>query len=59
MTGRFRGPRAGHRQRVGRVKLVYWVLIAVLGALVVFLLSAAARLLRGQGADATAADPGA
>jgi hypothetical protein len=30
------------------VKLVYWALIAVLGALVVFLLSAAARLLRDR-----------
>jgi hypothetical protein len=33
---------------VGRIKLVYWALIAVLGALVVFLLSAAARLLRDR-----------
>jgi hypothetical protein len=38
---------------VGRVKIVYWALIAVLGALVVFLLSAAARLLR----DRQASDP--
>jgi hypothetical protein len=34
------------------VKLVYWALLAVLGALAVFLLSAAARLWRGRGADA-------
>jgi hypothetical protein len=33
------------------VKLVYWALIAVLGALVVFLVSAAIRLLRGRGAS--------
>jgi hypothetical protein len=44
---------------VGRIKLVYWALIAVLGALVVFLLSAAARLLRDRGDDAPAGGPGA
>jgi len=36
---------------VGRVKLVYWALLAVLGALVIFLLSAAARLLRDRSGD--------
>jgi hypothetical protein len=31
---------------VGRVKIIYWALVAVLAALTLFLLAAAARVLR-------------
>ncbi|WP_281412190.1 hypothetical protein [Miltoncostaea marina] len=41
---------------MGRVKLVYWSLLAVLAALTFFLVAAGARVLRGRpaggGADA-------
>jgi hypothetical protein len=37
------------------MKLVYWALVAVLGALVAFLLAAAARLLRDRRGPATPA----
>jgi hypothetical protein len=31
-----------------RVKIAYWALVSVLGALIFFLLAAGARLLRGR-----------
>ena len=49
--------RSGQRVVVARIKLVYWALIVVLGALAFFLLAAGARVLLGRrgGADADAA----
>jgi hypothetical protein len=38
--------RTGHRERVKRIKLAYWALMSVLGALAFFLLAAGARVLR-------------
>jgi hypothetical protein len=45
--GRFRHPAGGHSPIVSRIKLVYWALIGVLGALTFFLLAAGARVLLG------------
>jgi hypothetical protein len=38
--------RSGHSLRVTRIKLAYWALMSVLGALAFFLLAAGARVLR-------------
>jgi hypothetical protein len=38
--------RTGNRERVTRIKLAYWALMSVLGALAFFLVAAGARVLR-------------
>jgi hypothetical protein len=42
----YRGAVRGTRVPVNRVKLAYWALMSVLGALALFLLAAGARVLR-------------